>query len=249
MSLVIFSWKHFLSSEMLLEETLALAVKNYRIIVDSRRFISLATHEEFKKAFDTILAGLLENLSECFTTQKQDEKTKNQLVVILYQKKTLIATEILRILIILKHFINDPVFSDDIGHGIFELAGKNYKISCESSENDNFKAEKVFESFVVTLYVLFCEDESLNQNAKRFFKSMTPGRFQLLLLEAAPRASQEEIYHKTYRKMLLRIGSFTGDASIIIKRLDSYYPESSMIEGMSRKNFLLFKLGWKVNTI
>ena len=234
---------------MLLEETLALAVKNYRTIVDSRRFISLATDEEFKYAFDTILGGLLENLSECFDAREKKGEDESETFIIINQKKTLMATEILKILIILKHFINDPVYSDEIGHEIFEKVAKSLKIIGDPSEGDEIKAKRRFESFIVTLYVLFCEDESLDQNAKLFFNNMAPGRFELLLLEAAPRASQEEIYHKSYRKMLLRIGTFFGDATFIIKRLDSYYPTSPMIEEMSRKEFLLKKIGWKSDTI
>lgn len=247
-----------------IEATLALAIKNYRVIVDSRRFIPLAGEEEFKKVFDLVLGGLLEGLSEVFVfeSDKDDDGvifTDSEIVtsdtpnVIKVNCKLIsLGTDILKLLITLKHFINEPVYADEILHKVFERAAhlKDFKFISETSEFDDHKAKKRFETFLVNLYVLLYEDSSLNTNAKLFFSNLSSSRLQNVLFEAAPRASQEEIYRKSYRDLLLNISSINETVPQIIKRLDSYFPEPSVvIDGLSRKDFLLERLGWKNFTV
>lgn len=226
---------------MSLEGTLALAVKHYRTIVDSRRFIPLASEEEFKKVFDAVLCGLTDNLADtlCF----EDESIRVD------AKAMSTATDILKLLIILKHFINEPVYADETLYTIFEKAADKPKVSSAISEFDDHKAKKRFETFLVNLYVLLSEDEGLKPKANQFFKNLLPARLQVLLLEAAPRASQEEMYRKSYRKLLSEIVSINEIVAQIIKRLDSAYPEPQIIEGLERKSFLLDRLGWKQATV
>ena len=235
--------------QMSLEGTLALAVKSYRTIVDSRRFIPLAPESEFKKVFDAVLVGLLENLSEAVAIS-QDTETETSIHV--DAKRINVVTDILKLLIILKHFISHPVYADEVLHEIFEKAAQSdMKIVSQTSEFDDHKAKKRFQTFIVNFYVLLCEDSSLEDNSKTFFKNLSIVRFQDLLLEAAPRASQEEMYHgiSGYRHLLLQISDVSEIVAQVIKRLDSYYPEPETIEGISRKDFLLNNLGWKNSTV
>jgi hypothetical protein len=250
-----------------IEATLALAIKNYRVIVDSRRFIPLTGQEEFKRVFDLVFGGLLEGFSEVFvfeTDQAHDhtavlstdsgQASKNatrpeRLKV--NCKLISLGTDILKLLITLKHFINEPVYADEVLHDVFERAAhlKDFKIVSETSDFDDHKAKKRFETFLVNLYVLLYEDSSLNSNVNLFFCNLSSSRLQTVLFEAAPRASQEEIYRKSYRHLLLNISSINETFPQIIKRLDSYFPEPEMIEGLSRKNFLLDRLGWRNLTV
>ena len=245
-----------------IEATLALAIKNYRVIVDSRRFIPLAGEVEFKKVFDLVLGGLLESLPEVFVFEVGEEGNGvtgadistgasdfNTLKV--NCKLISLATDILKLLITLKHFINEPVYADEVLHKVFERVAhlQDFKIISETSDFDDHKAKKRFETFLVNLYVLLYEDSSLNSNVKQFFNNLSSSRLQTVLFEAAPRASQEEIYRKSYRDLLLNISSINETVPQIIKRLDSYFPEPELIDGLSRKVFLLERLGWKNSTV
>ena len=227
-----------------IEATLALAIKNYRVIVDSRRFIPLAGEGEFKSVFDLVFSGLLENFDEIFVFETEDCVKVNCKLISL-------GTDILKLLITLKYFINQPVYADEVLHKVFERAAhlKDLKIISESSDFDDHKAKKRFETFLVNIYVLLFEDSSLNENLKKFLNSLSSSRLQAVLFEAAPRASQEEIYRKSYRNLLLNISSINETIPQIIKRLDSYFPEPEIVEGLNRKNFILERLGWNHSTV
>lgn len=282
---------------MSIEATLALAIKKYRNIVDSRRFVPLASEEEFKKVFDAVLLGLLDNLSEAVRIEKEsvtetetdlfNESTENnentegadnnetiagnfadtktdtnavsdnskstettEISINIDAKRIIVATDILKLLIILKHFINQPVYADETLHEIFDLAAASVKIvSVNPDAGDNEKAKKRFENFIGNLYVFLCEDSSLDASSSEFFRNLPEARLHDVLLEAAPRASHEEIYRKHYRELLLKLSNVSELVPQVIKRLDSYYPEPKKIEGVSRKTFLLEQLGWKHSTV
>ena len=226
-----------------LEGTLALAIKHYRVIVDSRRFIPAASVAEFKGVFDEVFGGLLDSLPEAIHLNSGDADT----LVSVDAKNLSIATDILKILIILKHFINQPVYADELLHNLFHLvAKKELKILSSTSEFDDHKATRRFETFLVNIYVLLCDDSSLTADAKSFLTNLPSARLHTTLLDAAPRASQEEMYRQSYRKLLLNISDVDSEViNGIIKRLDANYPEGHIIEGVTRKEFLLNQLGWK----
>ena len=233
------------TSSTSLEGTLALAIKNYRVIVDSRRFIPAASVEEFKKVFDQVLGGLLDSLPEAVM------KTAEQSTVSVDTKNLSTATDILKILIILKHFINEPIYGDEVIHNLFELvAKKDLQIVSATSEYDDHKATRRFETFLVNLYVLLCDDPSLQANTKSFLRNLPAARLHTNLLDAAPRASQEEMYRQSYRQLLLNISEVNEEIITgIIKRLDTNYPQGELIQGVSRKEFLLNQLGWKQSKV
>lgn len=226
-----------------LEGTLALAVKKYRTIVDSRRFIPLASEEEFEKVFDEVLCGLTENLSDSLTFENESNTVKVD------AKAMSTATDIIKLLIILKNFIAKPVYADETLHAIFDQAANTPKFTSATTEFDDHKAKKRFETFLINLYTLLFQDESIKVKASQFFKSLSAARFQTLLLEAAPRASQEEMYRKSYRSLLEGIVAINKIVEQIIKNLDSAYPKPQIIDGLTRKDFLLDRLGWKRATV
>lgn len=232
------------SSTGSLENTLAVAIKNYRNIVDSRRFIPSASMEEFKKVFDEVFTGLLDSLITEAILINDDYSVTH---VPVDAKKLSLSTDILKILIILKHFIDKPVYADELLHNLFELiAKKDLKIISATTEFDDHKATQRFETFLVNLYVLLSDDSSIKGEAESFLRNLSPARLQVILLDAAPRASQEEMYRKCYRQVLLNISNVNDEIiSPVIKRLEANYPEDRMIEGITRKEFLLSKLGWK----
>lgn len=230
---------------MLLVETLALAVKKYRTVVDSRRFVGLATEEEFRADFDIILSSLLGNLSECYE-YREDTATFTVNV-----ENVLMFIDVLKLLVIIKHFTNEPLLADEVIRNLFKTLSNSFKVvSSDTSVSDDRKARKKFEFFLINLYTLFWQDEIISEAAKSFFSSLSASRLQGLLLDAAPRASHEEIYHKSYRDLLVGLTSENDNTvSAIIARLDLYYPKPGMIDGLSRKDFILQELGWKTNTV
>jgi hypothetical protein len=233
---------------LLLIDTLALAVKKYRTLVDSRRFVALASEAEFQNDFDVILSGILGNLSECYEFA-EDSNGKGVFTVNI--DNVLMAIDILKLMIIIKHFINDPVYSDEASRNLFKTVSLgNFKVvSTDPSSVDDRKAQKKFESFIVTLFTLLWQDKDLNLDAKKYFETLSVSRLQVLLLDAAPRASHEEIYHKSYRNLLIEISDVSDMVPTIINRLDIYYPEPQIIDGLTRKEFILERLGWKSNTV
>ena len=76
-------------------------------------------------------------------------------------------------------------------------------------------------------------------NTKSFLRNLPAARLHTNLLDAAPRASQEEMYRQSYRQLLLNISEVNEEIITgIIKRLDTNYPLHELIQGVSRKEFL-----------